>query len=295
MGYAARGEEGLSLQPRRGAPARPLRGVQHRSRRVDEDDPRDRRRAPSPVRPEHLARRAGRRCGRPSSPTSLPPAASPTGCSTIFAVALGLDDGWFRPFVDPLDRHPAHRSTTRRRPGDPDLARRARWGWAPTPTTASSPSCTPTPSPASRSLGPDHTWHDVVPAPGAFLVNLGDLTAQWTNDRWRSTLHRVAPPGAPARSRRTHRRSVAFFHDGDHDALIECLPTCQSADDPPRYPPVTAGEHLMAQAARAAHAAPPRSPPTRPATAWTPCAAADRSRRSRSPSFSGSRAWSARR
>lgn len=40
---------------------------------------------------------------------------------------------------------------------------------------------------------------------------------------------------------------MAFFHDGNYDARIECLPTCQSADNPPRYPPVLAGEHLMAK------------------------------------------------
>jgi isopenicillin N synthase-like dioxygenase len=88
----------------------------------------------------------------------------------------------------------------------------------------------------------DNAWHDVMPEAGCFLINLGDLTAQWTNDRWRSTLHRVLPPEAGA-----ERRSVAFFHDGNYDALIECLPTCTSDSNPPRYAPVVAGEHLMAK------------------------------------------------
>ncbi|HEX3946310.1 MAG TPA: hypothetical protein VHW47_01340, partial [Acidimicrobiales bacterium] len=43
------------------------------------------------------------------------------------------------------------------------------------------------------------------------------------------------------------RRAAAFFHDGDYDALVECLPTCRSAADPPRYRPILAGEHLMAK------------------------------------------------
>jgi isopenicillin N synthase-like dioxygenase len=88
----------------------------------------------------------------------------------------------------------------------------------------------------------DNQWHDVMPEPGCFLVNLGDLTAQWTNDRWRSTLHRVLPP-EPGQQ----RRSVAFFHDGNYDALVECLPTCTSPDNPPKYAPIRAGEHLMAK------------------------------------------------
>jgi isopenicillin N synthase-like dioxygenase len=100
--------------------------------------------------------------------------------------------------------------------------------------------------PGLQIMGADGTWADVLPLPGALLVNLGDLLAEWTNDRWRSTLHRVVPPprssDGPVR-----RRSVAFFHDGNHDALVECLPTCVSADNPAKYPPVLAGDHLMAK------------------------------------------------
>jgi isopenicillin N synthase-like dioxygenase len=96
--------------------------------------------------------------------------------------------------------------------------------------------------PGLQLLSAQNTWQDVQPEPGCFLINLGDLTAQWTNDRWRSTLHRVLPPPAG-----TTRRSVAFFHDGNYDASIECLPTCTSADKPAKYPPVRAGEHLMAK------------------------------------------------
>jgi isopenicillin N synthase-like dioxygenase len=99
--------------------------------------------------------------------------------------------------------------------------------------------------PGLEIVGPDGAWHGVVPPDGAFLVNLGDLLAEWTNDRWRSTLHRVVPP--PSADGPAVRRSMAFFHDGNYDAVIECLPTCSSADNPPRYPRVIAGEHLMAK------------------------------------------------
>ena len=88
------------------------------------------------------------------------------------------------------------------------------------------------------------TWHDVEPPAGAFVVNLGDLMAQWTNDRWVSTMHRVAnPPRAAAES---DRMSLVFFHQPNDDALIECLPSC-CIDSPSKYAPVTSGEHQAAK------------------------------------------------
>lgn len=93
-------------------------------------------------------------------------------------------------------------------------------------------------------VAPDGAWTPVVPKAGCFLVNLGDLLAKWTNDRWRSTLHRVVPPPA-AEDGSALRRSVAFFHEADSDAIVEALPSCVSEGNPARYAPVTAGEHLM--------------------------------------------------
>jgi isopenicillin N synthase-like dioxygenase len=95
--------------------------------------------------------------------------------------------------------------------------------------------------------GTDGNWHPVLPSGGALLVNLGDAMARWTNDEWISTLHRVAAPrvngvGVP-------RRSAAYFHDGNVDAVIECLPSCVTDANPARYEPVTVGEHLAAKLA----------------------------------------------
>lgn len=90
------------------------------------------------------------------------------------------------------------------------------------------------------------TWHDVMPAPGSLIVNLGDLLAEWSNDRWRSTLHRVVPPPA-SQEGPVRRRSVAWFQQPNWDAVIECLPSCSDESNPPRYAPVTSGEHLMAK------------------------------------------------
>lgn len=96
-------------------------------------------------------------------------------------------------------------------------------------------------------LGSDGSWNDVSPADDALLINLGDVTARWTNERWMSTLHRVKPPVIDGTIER--RRSAAFFHDGNVDALIETLPSCVDADHPDLYEPVTVGEHIAAKLA----------------------------------------------
>jgi isopenicillin N synthase-like dioxygenase len=96
-------------------------------------------------------------------------------------------------------------------------------------------------------LGADGSWNDVQPADGALLINLGDVTARWTNERWMSTLHRVKPPVIDGTIER--RRSAAFFHDGDVDALIETLPSCVDAQHPDLYEPITVGEHIAAKLA----------------------------------------------
>ena len=98
------------------------------------------------------------------------------------------------------------------------------------------------PVPGLQLLDSDDTWVDVLPTPGTFLVNIGDMLAAWTNDRWRSTLHRVVPPtseSGPAR-----RRSYAFFHEAETTAMIEPLASCVDDDHPLRYETISAGDHL---------------------------------------------------
>ena len=88
----------------------------------------------------------------------------------------------------------------------------------------------------------DGEWHAVPEVPGTFTVNIGDLMAQWTNDRWVSTLHRVANPARDEWA--GERMSLVFFHQPNFDARIECLPSCQGPDEPPKYAPETSGAHL---------------------------------------------------
>jgi isopenicillin N synthase-like dioxygenase len=92
-------------------------------------------------------------------------------------------------------------------------------------------------------------WTPVPATPGAFVVNLGDLMQRWTNDRWRSTLHRVVVP--PAGSGPSRRQSMAFFHNANVDARIEVIPSCVEPGEAPRHEPVLAGPHLMGKFLRA--------------------------------------------
>ncbi len=96
-------------------------------------------------------------------------------------------------------------------------------------------------------LGMDGQWHPVTPIPGAYVVNVGDTLARWTNDRWRSTIHRVVlPPTQQGNEDLTNERfSMAFFHNANWDARIACLPTCLPRGSSPTYEPITAGQHLM--------------------------------------------------
>jgi isopenicillin N synthase-like dioxygenase len=89
-------------------------------------------------------------------------------------------------------------------------------------------------------------WVEVPDVPGAFVVNIGDLMARWTNDQWVSTLHRVVVPDTPA-ARERRRLSVVFFHNPNYDAMIECVPTCRSIDAPPKYEDTPAGDYLQAK------------------------------------------------
>jgi isopenicillin N synthase-like dioxygenase len=87
------------------------------------------------------------------------------------------------------------------------------------------------------------TWVDVQPVPGGLIINIGDMMARWTNDCWKSTLHRVANPANPADAT-ARRQSIAFFCHPNYDVEVRCLESCMGPDRPPLYPPILAGEHM---------------------------------------------------
>ncbi|WP_343652639.1 2-oxoglutarate and iron-dependent oxygenase domain-containing protein [Herbaspirillum sp.] len=81
-------------------------------------------------------------------------------------------------------------------------------------------------------------WVSAPPIRDSFVVNIGDLLQRWSNDLYHSNPHRVLNAGT------VPRYSLPFFQDGDQSAVVACLPTCCSAERPPRYAPCTIGEYL---------------------------------------------------
>lgn len=153
---------------------------------------------------------------------------------SVMAVGLGLDSAWFEPLID--------RHTSAMRALDyPARTHTTADGMGASAHTDYGTLTILLADPVQRGLqvqDDQGNWHDVHPVPGSFVVNLGDAMARWTNDRWRSTMHRVLVPEG-------RRQSIAFFHNANWDALIECLPTCLAPGDVPRYEPMAAGPHLM--------------------------------------------------
>ncbi len=85
-------------------------------------------------------------------------------------------------------------------------------------------------------------WIDAPPLADSYVVNLGDMIARWTNDRYRSTMHRVVNTSG------RERYSVPFFYSGNPDQPVVCLPGCDG--EAPRYAPTTVEGHLREMYAR---------------------------------------------
>jgi len=83
-----------------------------------------------------------------------------------------------------------------------------------------------------------NSWIDATPIPGSLVVNVGDLLAHWSNNRFRSTLHRVI-------NKSGHERySIATFYDPTYSAVVD---PCDLGIDAASslYPPVAAGDYIL--------------------------------------------------
>ena len=159
----------------------------------------------------------------------------------LMAVALGLDADYFEPFL------PYHTSAMRAinypHIDSPLPSGQLRAGAHTDYGTLSI--LTYNAAPGGLEVKTEAGWKPIPPVPGGFAVNLGDLMARWTNDRWVSTLHRGGVP--PAGTGNNRRQSIAFFHNAAWDAEIRCIPTCLVEGDSPKYEPVLAGPHLLSK------------------------------------------------
>ncbi|GKY92657.1 hypothetical protein MPSEU_000235700 [Mayamaea pseudoterrestris] len=80
-----------------------------------------------------------------------------------------------------------------------------------------------------------------------FIINLGDMMQRWTNDEWKSTLHRVIAVKDDNGGSYSQRQSMAYFCNVHGNALVSPLSTCCRDDQPAKYEPILAKDHLMAK------------------------------------------------
>jgi len=150
----------------------------------------------------------------------------------IYERALGLADGFLAaPFVEPgitlrMSHYPAI-----------DRLEDNEFSLAPHTDNSFSTFLPPNPVGGLSIRLKNGGWFDVPFVPGAFVVNTGDALARWTNEIFVSTPHRVVQPVGG------ERYAIPFFMNAHPDTVISCLPTCMSADNPPKYAPQTVAEY----------------------------------------------------
>jgi len=87
-------------------------------------------------------------------------------------------------------------------------------------------------------LNSHQQWINVPPLPGTLVINLGDQLARWTNDVFKSTVHRASNRNV------VDRYSIAMFFGTDYEVNIEPIYTCVPSENPAKYPAITAGEYV---------------------------------------------------
>lgn len=85
----------------------------------------------------------------------------------------------------------------------------------------------------------DGGWEDAPFDPAAFTINIGDLMARWTGDRWRSGRHRVLPP--PTDAPAEELMSLVYFGECTPGTTVESVPAPVGRV---AYPPVDSHVYL---------------------------------------------------
>ena len=91
-------------------------------------------------------------------------------------------------------------------------------------------------------LTKQNEWIGVTSLPEQIVVNVGDMLQRLTNNKLRSTTHRVVNP--PRELWGTSRFSIPFFLHPKSDMSLASLPSCISENQPKAYEDATAGEYL---------------------------------------------------
>jgi isopenicillin N synthase-like dioxygenase len=91
-------------------------------------------------------------------------------------------------------------------------------------------------------LTKQNEWVGVTSLPEQIVVNVGDMLQRFSNNRLRSTTHRVVNP--PRELWGTSRFSIPFFLHPKSGMSLACLETCIDAEHPKAYEDISAGEYL---------------------------------------------------
>lgn len=91
-------------------------------------------------------------------------------------------------------------------------------------------------------LNKNGEWISVTALPEQIVVNVGDMLQRLTNNKLKSTTHRVVNP--PREMWGTSRYSIPFFLHPRSEMRLDCLPSCVTEENPMLYEPISAGEYL---------------------------------------------------
>lgn len=91
-------------------------------------------------------------------------------------------------------------------------------------------------------LRKDGVWIAITALPDQLVVNVGDMLERLTNNKLKSTIHRVVNP--PKDQLMTSRYSIPFFMHPRSDMKLNCLNSCIDEVNPKAYADITAGEFL---------------------------------------------------